>query len=645
MQFKHPEVLYFLALLIIPILVHLFQLQRFEKVAFTNVAFLKKLQLQTRKSSRLKKWLILLTRLLLLIGLILAFAQPYFSDRKAEEKPYYTIYLDNSLSLNSNGVKGNLLKNASQEIIENIPKNLRYSLITNSNNYTNLTYNSLKDLLLKLENTSEKKTLESVLLQLKNSETNQTKNIVISDFQNATNQDFLNLPNNISLVKTLPEKKYNLSIDSVYTNNNNTLNTEINILVNNHGIAQKNIPISIYNNDKLINKQTFSIDKNTSETVTFLINKSDTFNGRVHINFDDVYSFDNTFYFTINNNEKTNVLAIGNDNEFLKRLYSKDEFNFVENNEKSINYNLIKNQQLIVLNELNSIAKPLINSLITFSKNGGNIIIIPNKESNLNNYNSLFNQLKIGRISEPKKDSLKITSINFNHPFFNNVFEKKVTNFQYPNSLIQYETATKNSGNLISYENNKAFLKEIKVNSSSVFWFSSPLNKESSNFTNSPLIVPVFYTIGLQSLQNSKLYYTIGLENKIDIQKQLGKDDILSIANNKTSFIPLQRTFQNKVTLTTTEQPYFSGIYKINQEENTIQNIAYNYAKNESNLSFFDINKLTTTQPQINISNSVKDSITTIEEKTKVHWLYKWFLALAIVSLLLEILIIKFFKP
>jgi hypothetical protein len=37
MQFKHPEILYFLFLLVIPILVHLFQLRRFKKEFFTNV--------------------------------------------------------------------------------------------------------------------------------------------------------------------------------------------------------------------------------------------------------------------------------------------------------------------------------------------------------------------------------------------------------------------------------------------------------------------------------------------------------------------------------------------------------------------------------------------------------------------------------
>ena len=41
MQFKHPEILYFLLLLIVPILVHLFQLRRFKKQEFTNVKLLK----------------------------------------------------------------------------------------------------------------------------------------------------------------------------------------------------------------------------------------------------------------------------------------------------------------------------------------------------------------------------------------------------------------------------------------------------------------------------------------------------------------------------------------------------------------------------------------------------------------------------
>ena len=49
MQFKHPEILFALLLLIIPIIVHLFQLQRFVKVPFTNVKFLKNIEKPSAK--------------------------------------------------------------------------------------------------------------------------------------------------------------------------------------------------------------------------------------------------------------------------------------------------------------------------------------------------------------------------------------------------------------------------------------------------------------------------------------------------------------------------------------------------------------------------------------------------------------------
>ena len=66
MQFKYPELLWALLLLLIPIFIHLFQLRRFKKTPFTNVKVLKSRVLaESRKSNTLKKWLLLLTRLLL----------------------------------------------------------------------------------------------------------------------------------------------------------------------------------------------------------------------------------------------------------------------------------------------------------------------------------------------------------------------------------------------------------------------------------------------------------------------------------------------------------------------------------------------------------------------------------------------------
>ena len=132
MQFKHPELLYALLLLIIPIIIHLFQLRRFQKVEFTNVQFLKDIVTQTRKSSQLKKWLTLLTRMLLLACIVFAFAQPYFSNSDSfNTKSETVIFLDNSFSMQAKGSNGTLLNKAIQDIIESIDRTriFQYSLM------------------------------------------------------------------------------------------------------------------------------------------------------------------------------------------------------------------------------------------------------------------------------------------------------------------------------------------------------------------------------------------------------------------------------------------------------------------------------------------------------------------------------------
>ena len=44
---------------------------------------------------------------------------------------------------------------------------------------------------------------------------------------------------------------------------------------------------------------------------------------------------------------------------------------------------------------------------------------------------------------------------------------------------------------------------------------------------------------------------------------KLKKDEILSLSKNDKSFIPIQQTFQNKVALTTTNQPVDAGFYNV----------------------------------------------------------------------------------
>ncbi|MDA9311521.1 MAG: BatA domain-containing protein [Polaribacter sp.] len=648
MQFKNPDILYFLVLLIIPILVHLFHLQKFTKVSFTNVAFLQKIIQQNRKSSRLKKWLLLCVRMLLFSAILFAFSQPYFSENEADKKQEHFIYLDTSLSLNSKGDKGDLLKVAVQEIIENTSDKNSYTLQTNSDYYPNISKSELKNILQKVKTTSEKIAISTILLKIRKLHKNKSntlgKNILISDFQNNYEVEFTNVTPPISIVKLETSTQNNVSIDSVYIASTSIDKTNLKVVVRNQGTKKNNIPITLYNDQKLISKQTFSIEKNGTYTIDFSIDKGTQFLGKIQITLNDTFTFDNRFNFALNSNEKINVLSIGKETDFLSKIYTKKEFIYTHYTPEEINFNAIQKQQLILLNALENITPTVQNSLLEFSKKGGSIVLIPNNNLDLDSYRSFFKKLTLGNIDSKIEKSLKITDINFDHPFFKSVFYKQVQNFQYPNSKNHFPTSFVNSSNLISYENKEGFIKKVPTKNGNLFWIAAALDSKNSNFINSPLVVPVFYNFAQLSLQPSRMYYSLGVENKIDVKTTLYNDEILSIKSIKNTFIPRQQHTQNKVTITTLEQPEVTDLYYITNKKDTLKTLAFNNPKDESSMTFLNTKSLAKNNKNISTSNSIKEHFQEINEKSEVHWLWKWFLTLAIVSLLLEILILKFFK-
>jgi hypothetical protein len=646
MYFKNPEILYFLALLIIPILVHLFQLQKFVKIPFSNVAFLQKIQQQTRKSSRIKKWLILATRLLLVSGIIFAFSQPYFGNINKGEKQHSFLYLDTSLSTSTKGEKGNLLQVAIQEIIESTALNNRYSLLTNTNFHKDLSKDELKNVLLKVEKTAKKLDLETVFLKIAQEEKTRTntlnENILISDFQGTYKNKFTNVTTAFSAVQLIPSKKNNVSIDSVFVSIENNNSFRVHALVTNQGVEKENLPIALFNGEKLISKQTFFIAKDSQKTIEFNVQNSASFAGKLALSFTDAFLFDNQYFFNLNNSAKIRVLSLGKKADFLSKIYTKETFTYRHSTPQNINYNSIQKQQLIVLNELENIPEILMKSLVNFSKNGGSIALIPNEKINLASYNLFLKTLKLGKMESMKKDTLKITTIHYNHPIFENVFSEKITNFQYP-EVHNYYPILANTSKIVSFENNTPFISQL--GNSNFYYISSALHKKNSNFLNSPLIVPVFFNFGNKSFQYPKLAYRIDQENIFEIETQIGKDEILTISNALTSFIPLQQTLQNKVIITTKEQPLETGFYAILKQKKEIKKIAFNAPKEESLLRYLDLNTFKKRYKNSSISLSVKDVFEKINKKNEVHWLWKWFLALAIVSLFLEILILKFYTP
>ncbi len=651
MQFINPEILYFLFLLIIPILIHLFQLQKFQKIAFTNVKLLKQIEQQTRKSSKLKKLLILLSRLLLLASLIIAFAQPYFSKDKINAKVETYIYLDNSLSMQAKGEKGELLQKAKSDLIESFnDKENSITIITNNKIYKDLQINQLKNELLKINYYPIKKDLKTVLLEIKSLQNKRINSLIntilISDFQNI-NSDFnsLNIDNKsyYIFVQTLPEKAQNISIDSVWLSEQNNETIKIKSKIRSHNIQIKNLSISIYNNDNLLGKATISLDKNKSEIIEFTLPNSNAIYGKISLN-DNTLLFDNDLYFSLPKKEIKNVLAIGETNDFLSKIYNSKEFNFTSSIINKLDYSLIPNQNLIILNSLNSIPNSLIHILKNYIEKEGNLVVIPSKESDIASYNSFLSTLQIGRIIKVNNSKKIITTINYSHPFFKNVFQKEIVNFQYPIVNQSFISNLHQITSILQFDDKSDFISEKKFNNNKFYWISAPLGKDNSNFISSPLVVPVFYNFAIQNSNSKNLYLTVGKKNELIIKYDSNKDDVLHIKNKNSDFIPLQTKTPNHVRIQTDINPLIGGIYQITYKSNTIQNTAYNYDRKESELTYFPIDQLVKNIKNAKYFTSIKSAITNLNDQYIKHNLWQLFIIFALLFLGIEIVLQKFLK-
>ena len=641
MQFKHPELLYALFLLLIPIIVHLFQLRKFKKVAFTNVTFLKRVSIQTRKSSQIKKWLILATRLLLLTAIILAFAQPFYANFNAiNTKKETVIYLDNSFSMQAKGNNGELLKRAIQDLISNVPEDETISLLTNDQVYKNTTIKAIKKDLLELNYSATTLDLEAIFNKSKTYFSKQKKvlkNLVlISDFQ--SNEAYFDFKTDsltqLNLVKLEPINTNNIAIDSAYVYETTATNIILKVALKNSGSPVENVPISLFNKEELIAKTSVAITDKAEATFSLPINE--VINGKITIN-DTHLQFDNTLFFNRNEASKINVLSINNnDDSFLKRLFTDDEFNYTATQKDQLNYNIIDQQHLIILNELSDIPSALTAALKSFTSQGGTITVIPSKEINNVSYNALLNNFGAS-FDEFISTEKQITTINYDHPLYNyGVFEKKITNFQYPKVSTFYSVTSNGASNVLQFEDGKPFLFQ----NNRVFVFTAPLNSENSNFKNSPLIVPTLYNMGKNSLKIPQLYYNIGTENTFEVETVMQQDGILTLENDAISIIPKQQYFNNKVVINTSETPSIAGIYAVKNKKTTIKNVSYNYHRNESNLTYQNV----TPSKNVTVSNSITEIFDVIKSNTKVNALWKWFVIFALLLLIVEMVILKYVK-
>jgi len=582
---------------------------------------------------------VLATRLLALASIILAFAQPYSSSKKSIKQETETVlYIDNSFSMQAKGQQGTLLERSLQDIYEASNRSGKFFLFNNNETYSNKSLEANKNKLLAMPYTANQLSLPEILLradQIFSKKSNTKKRLVIiSDFQER--DDFPKIESDlvIDAVQLQPKNKNNVSIDSAFVEKSGD-KLVLNVKLSAIGKETNTIAVSLYNKGILKAKTATDFSSEKQNLLKFDLDNTDDFKGKIEIS-DGNLLYDNTLYFNFGKKKAIKVLSINEENSnFLSQLFKTSEFEYREQMLKNLSYSIIPEQNFIVLNGLKNIPNSLQIALIDFKTNGGSVCVIPAKDSDISNYNKFLTNFGLGTFSSFQNSIKQITNINFDHPLYQEVFEKKISNFQYP-KINSYYNSTANAGVALKLEDGSPFIIQKNKN----YLFTASLSKENGNFINSPLVVPTFYNMAQSSLKLPRLYFMIGKTNNFSIAEKLSQDEIVTIKDSISSFIPLQQTKANQVDITTKEEPQNAGTLDLVQEDTYLESISYNYDRTESTLRYADIKNWN----GINIYDSITTLFDAISQENAIDSFWKWFAIFALFFLLLEMLILKFYK-
>jgi len=680
MKFVNPALLFGLFLIAIPVLIHLFNLRRYKIIYFSNVRFLKEIKEETRKQSRLKHLLVLLMRILAVIFIVFAFAQPYIPNSSniiITEKDFVSVYVDNSYSMEASGMHGSLLntaKDKAKEIVSTYRNTDEFQIINNSFSASNkrlLNKEQTSEQISEIDFTYHFRTLSQIIenqLNLVQSKDFKQKFLyIISDFQ----KSFVDLENirtdtnvKIYFIPVMAEERYNIYADSCWFDAPVNLigqNVVLKVRIKNNTdkLIEKN-PIKLYLNNQQTALSSFDVNP-MSETIIELpykINETGIQNGFVEL-IDYPVSYDDKFYFSYFVKDVINILCLNNKNEnkYVKALFGNDSaFVLNQMESRSIDYSVFPKYELIILNELDEISSGLSYELSNYIRNGGSVLLLPGRDVDVDSYNQFLTPLSEGTIDKSENQMLKINKINFSHPLYKDVFEKLPENINLPEVKKHYvlkTSSTSLSDDILNLQNGHPFLSIFYVDKGFLYVLAAPLDKDFSNFQSHAVFVPTLYNMALNSIKSSDLYYLLGNDisfNYYNADTDLKATYKIKNAENDFEFIPQFSNAFSYITFYINEQIKEAGNYLLNYKDVSRMGISFNYNRKESDLSCYDKTELSELIKQknlknINIIDARQETITSAITKINQGFvLWKYCIIFALLFLAVEIILLRYWK-
>ena len=676
MQFLYPAFLFGLLALAIPVIIHLFNFRRFKTVYFTNVRFLKNIQEETATKSRLKHILVLISRMLAIIFLVLAFAQPFIpSEQSANKatKKAVSIYIDNSFSMeavNNDEQLLNIAKRKAEEIVNGYTIDDQFQLLTNdmeAKHQRLVSKEEMLQMITQVQRTPEVRSLSEIVKRqrdiLNRDKAQSQKNIyAISDFQKNAAGFENDTTLNINLVHLQGKDQRNLAIDSVwFAGPVQILNQPIQLCytISNYGEDEiTNAPVTLKLNEQIKSIADITIPplSKITDTMTFTLNEAGWYNGELGVK-DYPVTFDDVLYFTFQPVSQIPVITINGktENTFIQSLIGKNSlFALTNNNVAQIDFSSLDKFDLIILNEVKSISGGLADALNQQLERGCNIIIFPPADMDVAAVNNFLQMNSAGTYGNYVKSKRNVTAINTKNPVFTDVFEKVPKNLSLPfaTESFQINAFSQTIEEMVmEFGDHRPMVAGYPAKQGVIYLSAVPLVREITDLqVQASLFAPMMYKIAVSTQKKMSLYATIGETKWIDLPGiNLTGDATLKVKSNNNEFIPEIRKAGNLTAVNLSDYTNVSGIYTLLQpgapEGNTNQTLALNYNRSESDLSFETAASLKEryNAANINVIDDInRDFAGVVTQMNEGTPLWKFCIIFVLIFLAAEILLIRF---
>ncbi|GGI23908.1 BatA domain-containing protein [Pedobacter mendelii] len=673
MNFLYPGFLFALLTVAIPVIIHLFNFRKFKKVYFSNVQLLKEVEQQNSSKEKIKNLLILLSRILAIIFLVLAFAQPYIplNNQKATAlNNAVSIYIDNSYSMEAVNKDGSLLdeaKRRAKELVKGFGINDRFQLLTNDFEGKHQRLLSEEEFLKALDDvkiSAATRNLQQILNRQGNVLTGSANqySFLISDFQKniATNKKLETKPDiQYSSLKLNATTLSNIAVDSIWTlspNHQPGANEKLVVQVKNYSEEDAvNIPLklTINNQQKALSSVTIRSGKFKRDTLNFSGLAVGWQKGVISIK-DFPVTFDDSLSFSFKVDSSFPVLSINGPNagNYIKALFAADNYyKLTENSESSINYSSFADFGLIVLNGLKNPSSGLAQQLKTYLKTGGSVVIFPDLDSDIQVYNSFLSGLSLPQIQSLNTTAARVDKIDLQHPIFKTVFEEIPKNLDLP-SVNRYfnfiESNSSNKESIMALPGGKTYFSKFGIGNGQIYLSATGLSDKDGNLARHPFFVPLMYRLTLNSGNEDALYYTLSTDNILASKRiSLGKNQSLKLISKNFEAIPEVRQADGKTLIYTADQIKAAGFYNLNLADSLLAVYSFNNGRSESDMHYLTKSELNNLVENGNfkIYDTDKDAVKLVSGANKIgQTLWKLCLILSLIFIAAEILLILFFN-